>query len=111
MLTPAPSMGSASWRTLCGFFPVRWCEGGVMRRSLLAAVACLGARGGWKGRGGGLSAQSGAALGVYEAVFRSPLEKPPADVGAFLAVDSRAPPAELLSRLRRDWPNLKPASE
>jgi hypothetical protein len=56
-------------------------------------------------------AEGDDTLAVYEAVFRYRLEKQPADVRAYLAVDGQDPPLELLNRLRRDWPNLKPASE
>jgi hypothetical protein len=31
-------------------------------------------------------------------------------VRAYLAVDGQDPPVQLLNRLRRDWPNLKPLS-
>ena len=50
-------------------------------------------------------------LDVYEAVFRYRLRNKPRDVTAYLKVDGGDVPAELLQRLRRDWPNLKPASE
>jgi hypothetical protein len=48
---------------------------------------------------------------VLEAVFRYRLQKHPHDVRAYLAVDGQDPPEELSSRLRKDWPNLAPASE
>ena len=48
---------------------------------------------------------------VFEAVFRHRLQKYAPDVTAYLSVDGKDPPAELLDRLREDWPNLKPASE
>jgi len=55
-------------------------------------------------------------LAVYEAVFRYRLEKhsvavKPADLQAYLSVNGKDPPAELMKQLRKDWPNLKPVSE
>src|SRR5262249_22595916 len=50
-------------------------------------------------------------LDAYEAVFRSRLQNHPRDVRAYLSVDGRDLPADLLRRLPRDWPNLAPASE
>lgn len=65
------------------------------------------------GCSGGPAAQQDDDLAVYEAVFRYRLEKQHGggEVTAYLAVDGKDPPAELLKRLRADWPNLKPASE
>jgi len=51
-----------------------------------------------------------SSLDVAEAVFRHRLQKYDPGVTAYLAVDGTDPPAELLDRLRKDWPNLKPAS-
>jgi hypothetical protein len=48
---------------------------------------------------------------MYEAVYRHHLKKHPADVRAYLSVDGKDPPAELLTRLRREFPNLKPISD
>ena len=70
----------------------------------LAVAGCAGSS-------GGESKPPRDRLGVYEAVFRYELRKRPRDVSAYLSVDGRDAPAELLRRLRRDWPNLKPASE
>ncbi|HWG42354.1 MAG TPA: hypothetical protein VN688_06160 [Gemmataceae bacterium] len=82
-----------------------------MWRSLVFALTCLILAGCSNQPGNNSSAQSGDALDVYEAVFRYRLQKYPADVRAYLAVDGQDVSEELLGRLRRDWPNLKPASE
>jgi hypothetical protein len=55
-------------------------------------------------------------LDVQEAVFRFRLPKTPAgmkpeDLRAYLAVDGKDPPAELMKRLQKDFPNLEPVSE
>jgi hypothetical protein len=59
--------------------------------------------------------KSADALDVYEATFRYRLQKQPgdvkpADVVAYLSVDGKDPAAELLKRLRKDWPKLQPVS-
>jgi hypothetical protein len=87
-----------------------------MARYLLIALSCLLGAGCFQQAGNGPGAQSEDDLDVYEAVFRYRLEKlpadtKPADVKAYLSVDGKDPPAELLKRLRQDCPNLKPASE
>jgi hypothetical protein len=61
--------------------------------------------------GGGQTAQTDETLDVYEAVFRYRLKNRPADTVAYLEVKGKDLPAELLQRLRKDWPNLKPATE
>ena len=71
----------------------------------LAVAGCSGSS------GGGSSALATDPLDVSEAVFRYHLRKRPRDVSAYLSVDGKDIPAELLRRLQRDWPNLKPASE
>src|SRR6185369_9891653 len=38
------------------------------------------------------------------------LEKQPKDAEVYLSVDNKDAPAELLDKLRKDWPNIKPAS-
>jgi hypothetical protein len=84
-----------------------------MWRCVQVAAAGLLIAGCWNGPGGGPgpAAQSGDPADVYEAVFRHLLQKHPADVPAFVSVDGQDPPADLLNRLRRDWPNLKPVSD
>src|SRR5439155_14860676 len=85
-------------------------EGGpAMSRCLV--FACLLALGCSDRSGGGPAARPGDALDVYEAVFRYRLQQYPADVRAYLSVDGEDVPADLLARLRRDWPNLEPASK
>jgi hypothetical protein len=91
-----------------------------MARYLVLVMSCLVAVGcgaqpinGPTGKPGD---HSGDDVDVYEAVFRYRLQKQfanqkPADVNVYLAVDGQDPPAELLKRLRKDWPNLQPASE
>jgi hypothetical protein len=81
-----------------------------MRRAFLLTALCLVA-GCSNQPHGGPSGQSDDAIDVHEAVFRYRLENQAADVRAYLEVDGQDPPAELLGRLCRDWPNLKPASE
>jgi hypothetical protein len=71
----------------------------------LAVAGCSGSS------GGDSLAPPRHKLDVYEAVFRYQLRKRPRDVSAYLSVDGGDAPAELLRRLRKDWPNLKPASE
>ena len=75
------------------------------------ATACVLVAGCSRPGDGDSGARSAEALDVYEAVFRFRLQKQPADVKAYLSVDGKDPPAELLRRLRKDWPNLEPASE
>jgi hypothetical protein len=58
----------------------------------------------------GSSGGAADALAVQEAAFRYWLKKHPADVRAYLAVDGQDSPPALLTRLRRDWPKLQPAS-
>ncbi|OAI41200.1 hypothetical protein AYO40_03580 [Planctomycetaceae bacterium SCGC AG-212-D15] len=74
-----------------------------MARYLMLAAVCLLML--------GCSDRAGNALDVYEAVFRYSLQKHPADVKAYLVVDGKDPSSELLTRLRKDWPNLQPLSE
>jgi hypothetical protein len=81
-----------------------------MARSLVLAAFVLAA-GCIERSGNGPGASPEDALDVYEAAFRYRLEKHPADVKAYLSVDGKDPPEELLKRLRKDWPNLKPGSE
>ena len=88
-----------------------------MSRCLVLAACLLGA--GCSGPVGGgappAPPEGGPAaddsLDVYETVFRYRLKQYKADVTAYLSVDGKDPPAELLKRLRKDWPNLKPVSE
>lgn len=68
-----------------------------------SAVGCFGQA----GDGG----RDKDALDVYEAVFRHHLKKEKADAIGFLSIDTTDPPVELLKRLRKEWPNLKPISE
>jgi hypothetical protein len=77
-----------------------------MARLLVLAAACLLAVGCAKQAGNGPAAQTNDAVEVYETVFRYRLQKQPADVKAYLSVDGNDPPAELLKRLGKDWPNL-----
>jgi len=78
------------------------CVSGLLAMGLFA-VGCSG----------GPAARQDDDLAVYEAVFRYRLEmlRGGAGVTAYLAVDGKDPPPELLKLLRADWPNLKPASE
>ncbi len=82
-----------------------------MGRSLVFATAFLLAAGCSQRASRGPAVREGDPLEVYEAVFRYRLAKRPADLRAYLSVEGKDPPADLLSRLRQDWPNLKPASE
>jgi hypothetical protein len=87
-----------------------------MVRYLVLAALCVVAAGCAAREGDGPGDGPGAPppqdpLDVYEAVFRYRLRNQPADVTAYLSVDDKDPPAELMTRLRKDWPNLKPASE
>jgi hypothetical protein len=75
------------------------------RRAILFLALCLTAAG-----CAGPFARSADAHDVYEAAFRHCLRNFPADVTAYLRVDDGDVPAEVLDRLRRDWPNLRPAS-
>jgi hypothetical protein len=63
--------------------------------------------------GGGSSFGLHGTLDIYEAAFRHQLQKFPCtpDAAAHLSIDGRDIPAELMARLRRDWPNLKQLSE
>lgn len=88
-----------------------------MRRVILLSALCLGVLGCGAPAGappapagGGPAAGTQDAAGVYEAAFRYRLAKQPKDVEAFLSVDDKDAPAELLEKLRKDWPNLKPRS-
>jgi hypothetical protein len=74
----------------------------------LGIVGCGGAAGEAPGGGGAPAAKD--SLGVYEAAFRFRLQKQPKNVEAFLSVDGKDAPAEVLDKLRKDWPNLKPRS-
>jgi hypothetical protein len=90
--------------------------GKAMARYLVLVTSCLFAVSCAKQASNGPAAQSEDAFDVYEAVFRYRLQKhlgdvKPADVKVYLSVDGKDPPAELLQRLRKDWPNLKPVSE
>jgi hypothetical protein len=83
---------------------------------LLAGCSCAPGNGPSGGTspgptGGGPGTQAGDTLDIYEAVFRYRLEKRPADAVAYLEVAGKDAPAELLKRLRKDWPNLKPISD
>jgi hypothetical protein len=87
-------------------------------RCLVLAACLLGAgcsepSGGGPGAppDGGPAPAAEDSLDVYETVFRYRLQKYDAKVTAYLSVDGKDPPAELLTRLRKDWPNLKPTSE
>ena len=87
-----------------------------MVRYLVVAVSCLLAAGCFAQPGNGLGAKADDTPDIYEAVFRYRLQllpgnPKPAEVKAYLAVDGKDPPVELLKRLRKDWPNLRPASE
>jgi hypothetical protein len=88
-----------------------------MAHHLVFAAVCLLAAGCAEQAGNGQATQTDNALDVYETVFRYHLQKQqngdlkPADVVAYLSLDGKDPPAELLIRLRKDWPNLKPVSE
>ena len=81
-----------------------------MSRYLWVAAVCV-AMVGCSGQSGTDTDRSTDALAVYEAVFRHHLPKHSADFKAYLTIDGKDPSAELLQRLRRDWPNLKPGSE
>src|SRR5688572_22294273 len=78
-----------------------------MWRHLWLAMLCVALAG-----CGNSSGAPGAkdALGVYEAAFRFNLQKHPKEAEVYLAVDGKDAPAELLDKLRKDWPNLKPVS-
>ena len=84
-----------------------------MWRTIALGLVCLGLTGcsGPSGGGGDAPAPPKDPLDVYEAVFRYRLKNHPRDVRGYLSVDGRDLPADLLRRLRRDWPNLAPASE
>jgi len=81
-----------------------------MRRSILVAALGLLAAGCSEPGDRGPADRAEDAGAVYEAVFRYHLQKLPTPVRAYLTVDGQDPPADLLKRLRRDWPNLQPAS-
>jgi len=79
-----------------------------MRRAcLIMALGVVIAGCGGSGATGPAAKDSAA---VYEAVFRYRLQKQPKEVEAYLAVDGKDAPAELLEKLQKDWPNVKPAS-
>jgi hypothetical protein len=80
-------------------------------RRFLAVMACLLAAGCFSRPAIDGPVLAGDDLDVHEAVFRFRLQKQPADIVAYLSVDGKDPPADLLNRLRKDWPNLKPVSE
>jgi hypothetical protein len=82
-----------------------------MARCLVLAALCALAAGCFGPGASAPAARPDEAIDVYEAVFRYRLQQQPADAEAYLSVDGQDPPAELLRRLRQDWPNLKPASE
>jgi hypothetical protein len=82
-----------------------------MRRSILFLATCVITAGCSNRSESGPPAGPGDTIQVYEAVFRYRLQKQPSDVRAYLSVDGQDPPADLLTRLRCDWPNLKPASK
>ncbi len=82
-----------------------------MWRTIAFGLVCLGVTGCSGSSGGDAPAPSKDPLDVYEAVFRYRLQNHPRDVRAYLSVDGRDLPADLLRRLRRNWPNLAPASE
>jgi hypothetical protein len=81
-----------------------------MSRYLCFAAVCV-AMVGCSGRSGTDTDRSADALDVFEAVFRRHFPKPSEDFKAYLTIDGKDPSAELMKRLRRDWPNLKPGSE
>jgi hypothetical protein len=86
-------------------------EGKTMTRFLILAPLVLLVAGCFKQAGSGPPAQAADPLDVDEAAFRYRLQQYSADVIAYLSIDDQDPPAELLKRLRKDWSNLKPASE
>ena len=83
----------------------------IILTACLLAAGCMGQGDGAPGAAPGGGAAPANALDVYEAAFRHDLQKQPANVTAYLSVDDKDPPAELLKKLRKDWPNLKPVSE
>jgi hypothetical protein len=48
---------------------------------------------------------------VYEAVLRDNLKPPSKGEGSYLFVDGKDPAPELLKRLHKHWPELKPGSQ
>jgi hypothetical protein len=48
---------------------------------------------------------------IYVVAIQYRLQKQPIDVTVYVSVDDRDPPDDILIRLRREWPNLKPASQ
>ena len=82
----------------------------MLWRTIVLGLLGLGVAGCSESSAGGSPAPSKDPLDVYEAVFRYRLQNHPRDVRAYLSVDDRDAPEELLRRLRRDWPNLAPAS-
>ncbi len=77
----------------------------------LGFMVCLVVTGCSERTGGDLASRAADALDVYETVFRYQLKNSPADARAYLSVDGQDPSPDLLTRLLRDWPNLKPISE
>jgi hypothetical protein len=82
-----------------------------MGHYLVLAASCILAVGCFEQEGNGPATRPDDDLDVYEAVFRYRLREKPADFKAYLSVEGKDPPAALLKRLVKDWPNLKPASE
>src|SRR5262249_62214151 len=82
-----------------------------MWRTIALGLGCLGLTGssGPSGGGGDGPAPAKDPLDVYEAVFRYRLQNHPRDVRAYLSVDGRDLPADLLRRLRCRRANLPPA--
>jgi len=71
-----------------------------MWRTIALGLGCLGLTGcsGPSGGGGDGPAPAKDPLDVYEAVFRYRLQNHPRDVRAYLSVDGRDLPADLLRR-------------
>ena len=84
-----------------------------MARSLLLLAVSLLAAGcsGCSDAGGGSAGRLDESLAVYEAAFRHQLKDFDRDTTIHLAINDREIPGALLNELRRDWPNLKQASE
>lgn len=97
-LEPIPVAGSAQYRIAMG------CQISMAAMALIAA-------GCFSGVSHGPPDRASDAIDVYEAAFSYRLAKQSTDIEAYLAVDGKNPAAELITRLRRRWPNLKPASE
>ena len=82
----------------------------MVRQLVLVAFCLFAASCSWP-TAGVPSTPTPDASGAYECVLRYQLGKQPADVKAFISVDGKDPSAELLTRLRKEWPNLRPMSE